>query len=97
MRNLSLGVGAYCVGERPFAEYTYKIVPGHNVQPNTPPFIADAFTTLNLQAGYRIGKYQMRAYLYNLLNEIGYTAYYRGGYLNPTDPRNFAVTINCQF
>ena len=96
-RNLSFGMGAYFVGERPFAEYTYTVLPGHNVQANTPPFMAKPFTTLNLQMGYRLKNYHVRAFVNNLLNSTGYTAYYRGGYLNPTDPRNFAVAVNYQF
>lgn len=96
-RNLSFGMGAYFVGERPFAEYTYKVLPGHNVQANTPPFMAKPFTTLNLQMGYRLKNYHVRAFVNNLLNSTGYTAYYRGGYLNPTDPRNFAVAVNYQY
>ena len=96
-RNLSFGMGAYFVGERPFAEYTYKVLPGHNVQANTPPFMAKPFTTLNLQMGYRLKNCHVRAFVNNLLNSTGYTAYYRGGYLNPTDPRNFAVAVNYQF
>ena len=97
LRNLSLGLGAYYVGEQPFAEYTYKVVPGHAVQPNTPPFMAKAYTTVNIQAGYRIGQYQLRAHLNNLFDSTGYTAYYRGGDLNPTDPRNFSVSVNYNF
>ena len=96
-RNLSFGLGTYFVGERPFAEYTYRVLPGHNVQANTPPFMAKPYTTLNFQIGYRYRSYQIRAFMNNLLNSTGYTAYYRGGYLNPTDPRNFAVTVNYQF
>lgn len=96
-RNLSFGLGAYFVGERPFAEYTHKVLPGHNVQANTPPFMAKPYITLNLQMGYRWKNYQLRAFANNVLNSIGYTAYYRGGYLNPTDPRNFAVALNYQF
>lgn len=96
-RNLSFGLGAYFVGERPFAEYTYRVLPGHNVQANTPPFMAKPYTTVNLQMGYRLKNYQIRVFANNVLNSIGYTAYYRGGYLNPTDPRNFAVALNYQF
>ena len=96
-RNLSFGMGAYFVGERPFAEYTYTVLPGHNVQANTPPFMAKPFTTLNLQMGYRLKNYHVRAFVNNLLNSTGYTAYYRGGYLNPTDPMNFALAVNYQF
>ena len=97
LRNLSLGVGVYYVGERPFAEYTYQVLPGHNVQPNTKPFIANPYTTFNLQAGYRIDKVQLRVFFNNILNSKGYTSYYRGGYLNPIDPANIATTINYQF
>lgn len=97
LRNLSLGAGVYYVGERPFAEYTYQVLPGHNVQPNTKPFIADPYTTFNLQAGYRVDKVQLRLFFNNIFNSKGYTAYYRGGYLNQTDPANIAATINYQF
>lgn len=97
LRNLSLGAGFYYTGERPFAEYTYQVLPGHNVQPNTKPFLADAYTTVNLQAGYRLDRCQLRLFLNNIFNSQGYTAYYRGGYLNPTDPRNLAVALNWQF
>lgn len=97
LRNLSLGAGVYFTGERPFAEYTYQVLPGHNVQPNTKPFLADAYTTVNLQAGYRIDRCHLRLFLNNIFNSVGYTAYYRGGYLNPTDPRNVAVALNWQF
>lgn len=97
LRNLSLGAGVYYVGERPFAEYTYQVLPGHNVQPNTKPFIADSYTTFNLQAGYRVNKVQLRLFYNNIFNSKGYTSYYRGGYLNQTDPTNIAATINYQF
>lgn len=96
-RNLSLGLGLYYVGERPFAEYTYKVVPGHNVQPNTKPFVADPYTTLNAQFGYRMNHCQLRLFLNNILDAKGYTAYYRGGYLNPVDPRNVAFALSYQF
>ncbi len=68
LRNLSLGAGLYFTGERPFAEYTYQVLPGHNVQPNTKPFLADAYTTVNLQAGYRIDRCQLRLFLNNIFN-----------------------------
>jgi len=97
LRNLTFGAGAYYVGERPFAEYTYKVLPGHHVQPNVKPFIADAYTTLNLKAGYRFNNIILQLFVNNILDSKGYTAYYRGGYLNPVDPRNVAVTLNYQF
>ena len=97
LRNLTFGAGAYYVGERPFAEYTYKVLPGHHVQPNVKPFIADAYTTLNLKAGYRFNNIILQLFVNNILDSKGYTAYYRGGYLNPVDPMNVAFTLNYQF
>ncbi|NLC85426.1 MAG: TonB-dependent receptor [Bacteroidales bacterium] len=97
LRNLTLGAGAYYVGERPFAEYTYKVLPGHHVEPNIEPFIADAYTTLNVKVGYRYRNILLQMFVNNILDAKGYTAYYRGGYLNPTDPRNIAVSLNYQF
>ena len=97
LRNLSLGAGLYYVGERPFAEYTYQVLPGHNVQPNTKPFVADPYTTFNLQAGYRVNKVQLRLFFNNVFDSKGYTSYYRGGYLNQIEPANIAATINYQF
>jgi iron complex outermembrane receptor protein len=97
LRNMTVGAGIYYVGGRPFAEYTYTVVPGHNVQPNTRPFIADPYTTVSAQLGYRFDHCQLRLFMNNLFDARGYTAYYRGGYLNPVDPRNMAVAINYQF
>ena len=97
LRNMTVGAGMYYVGGRPFAEYTYTVVPGHNVQPNTRPFIADPYTTVSAQLGYRFNHCQLRLFMNNLFDARGYTAYYRGGYLNPVDPRNMAVAINYQF
>lgn len=96
-KNLSLGIGAYYVGKQPLAEYTQREITGHQIQPNTRPFLSDAYTTVNLQMGYTIKQLQIRMFLNNVLDQIGYTAYYRGGYLNPTDPRNFALTLNYNF
>lgn len=97
LKNLSFGLGAYYVGERPLAEYTNKVLPGHDVQPNTRPFLADAYTTVNVQIGYSYKNLHLRVFANNILNSTGYTAYYRGGYLNPTDPRNFAASLTYKF
>ncbi|NLO69898.1 MAG: TonB-dependent receptor [Porphyromonadaceae bacterium] len=97
LKNLSFGMGAYYVGERPLAEYTQREIAGHQIQPNTKPFLADAYTTTNVQLGYAFNKLHFRIFINNIFNKIGYTAYYRGGYLNPTDPRNFALTANYGF
>lgn len=97
LKNLSFGAGIYYVGKRPLAEYTYQVLPGHDVQPNTPPFFADAYTTVNMQVGYVYNRLHFRAFLNNMFDSVGYTAYYRGGYLNPTDPRNVAFSVTYKF
>ena len=97
LKNLSFGMGAYYVGARPLAEYTQREITGHQIQPNTKPFLADAYTTLNFQMGYAVSYFNFRLFVNNILDQVGYTAYYRGGYLNPTDPRNMALTVNYRF
>ena len=97
LKNLSFGMGAYFVGARPLAEYTQREITGHQIQPNTKPFLADAYTTLNLQMGYAVDNFNFRLFVNNILDQVGYTAYYRGGYLNPTDPRNMALTVSYTF
>lgn len=97
LRNLAFGAGAYYVGKRPLAEYTYRVVPGHDVQPNTRPFLADDYLTVNAHISYRYQNYTLRAFVNNIFDSTGHTAYYRGGYLNPTDPTNFAVSLNYSF
>lgn len=97
LKNLSFGMGAYYVGARPLAEYTQREIAGHQIQPNTKPFLADAYTTLNFQMGYETGSMIFRLFINNILDQVGYTAYYRGGYLNPTDPRNIALTVNYRY
>ena len=59
--------------------------------------MADACTTVNAQVGYRINRCQLRLFLNNVFDTEGYTAYYGGGSLNPTDPRNMAVAMTWQF
>lgn len=53
--------------------------------------------TLNVKACYRYQNLLLQLFVNNLLDSKGYTAYYRGGYLNPIDPRNVAVALNYQF
>ena len=61
------------------------------------PFNLNAYTTLNLQAGYAYKNVGVRVFANNLNNALGYNAYYRGGYINRNDPRNFAVQVNYKF
>lgn len=96
LRGLHFGGGAYYVGERPVNEYTQKTIV-HNTVPGIQPFMLNAFTTINAQIGYRKGNYGIKFFANNLTDAVGYSAYYRGGYLNRNDPRNFAVQLNYKF
>jgi len=56
-----------------------------------------AYTTVNAQLAYSIGRVTTRVYFNNVFDEIGYNSYYRGGYINQIDPRNFAATVSYRF
>ena len=47
--------------------------------------------------GYIYKNIGIKVFANNLGNSIGYSAYYRGGFINRTDPRNFAVQVNYKF
>lgn len=96
MSGLSIGVGAYYIGERPVGEYTLKTM--HiNTQAGIKPFDMDDYFTLNLSAAYRYKNISCTCLLNNLLDGEGYTSYYRGGYINPIDPLNVSVSIGYNF
>ena len=96
LKGLSLGLGAYYVGEKPSNEYLVK-PDGHGTPVGTKPFNMPAYTTVNAQVAYATGDFTIRAFLNNLFDQVGYNAYFRGGYINQIDPRNFAVTLSYQF
>lgn len=93
---LSLSFGAYYVGDRPVNEYS--LTPdGHGNMGGVEPFNMPSYTTLNAQVGYKYKKVEARVYLNNLGNSVGLNSYFRGGYINQTDPRNFSVALNYNF
>lgn len=96
LKGLSLGVGAYYVGGRPVNEYTKKTVI-HDTEPGVKPFDMPAYTTVNAQLAYSIGRVTTRVFFNNIFDEIGYNSYYRGGYINQIDPRNFAAQVSYRF
>lgn len=96
LRGLNFGGGVYYVGERPVNEFTQKTII-HNTVPGVEPFMLNAYTTLNAQIGYTNGNYGIKFFANNLNDAIGYNAYYRGGYLNRNDPRNFSLQLNYKF
>ncbi len=96
VKGLSLGAGVYYVGKRPVNEHT-KITAVHSTVPGVKYFDMPAYTTLNMQLGYSRKRFDYHLFLNNITNEVGYTSYYRGGYINPIDPFNFSVQVNMKF
>jgi len=96
LKGLSAGIGAYYVGERPVNEYS--LTPnGHGTPVGTKPFEMPAYTTVNFQLAYGFKQITIRAFANNIFDAIGYNAYYRGGYINQIDPRNFAAVVSYKF
>lgn len=96
LKGLSIGLGTYYVGKRPVNEYTKKVII-HNTDPGVKPFDMPAYTTVNAQLAYTYKKVTTRVFFNNIFDELGYNSYYRGGYINQIDPRNFAATISYRF
>lgn len=96
LKGLSIGAGVYYVGKRPVNEYSTKY-DGHTYNPGEKPFDMPAYTTVNAQLAYTIGHVTTRVFFNNIFDEIGYNSYYRGGYINQIDPRNFAATVSYRF
>jgi len=99
LKGLSIGIGAYYVGDRPVNEYLNDRTNAniHDTKPGVKPFDMPAYTTINAQLAYSIGKVTARVFFNNIFDEIGYNSYYRGGYINQTDPRNFAGSLSYRF
>lgn len=99
LKGLSLGLGTYYVGKRPVNEYTTKRSNAniHDTKPGVKPFDMPAYTTVNAQLAYTYGRVTTRVFFNNIFDELGYNSYYRGGYINQIDPRNFAGTVSYRF
>lgn len=96
MKGFSIGAGLYYVGERPVNEFT-KVTSAHDTIPGIEYFDMPAYTTLNAQLGYEINKLGFQLFFNNITDAIGYTSYYRGGYINQIDPFNISAQINFKF
>lgn len=96
LKRLSASVGVYYVGARPVNDYS--LTPdGYNSLVGEKPFDMPAYTTINVQLAYSIGQFTARAYLNNLFDALGYNSYYRGGFINQIDPRNFSAALSYRF
>lgn len=96
LEGLSLGVGTYFVGKRPVNEYA-RTDDGHGSFKNRRPFDMPDYTTINAQLGYSYKNATLRVFANNIFDKIGYTSYYRGGYINEIAPRNFAAQLTYSF
>ena len=100
LRGLDVGLGAYHVGNRPVDNFTKKtIATGHvnSVEPGSKPFNLDAYTTLDAQIGYTFSKFGIRLFINNITDVVNYSSYYRGGFLDQIQPRNFSAQITYKF
>lgn len=101
LRGLDLGAGIYYVGERPVDDFTQKTYHnGHElaVEPGLKPFMMKEYTTVDTQVGYQFKKgLGLRVFFNNIFDAVGYSSYFRGGYIDQIQPRNFAVQVNYKF
>ncbi len=96
LKGLSAGVGVYYVGKRPVNEFSTKY-DGHTFNPGVKPFDMPAYTTVNAHLNYTYSKFTARVFFNNIFDELGYNSYFRGGYINQIDPRNFAAQVSYRF
>ncbi len=101
LNGFDLGAGVYYVGERPVDDFTKKTFNnGHElaVKPGVQPFMMQEYTTVDAQAGYTFSNgLGVRVFLNNIFDSVGYNSYFRGGYIDQIQPRNFAAQINYKF
>lgn len=99
LKDLSIGVGTYYVGKRPVNEYLNSRTNAniHDTKPGVKPFDMPAYTTVNAQVAYTFNRVTARVFFNNIFDSTGYNSYYRGGFINQTDPRNFAAVLSYRF
>lgn len=97
LKNLSVGVGVYYVGDRPVNDYSIAGADPHGNNYPKAPFNMPEYTTVNAQLGYTYQKIGLQVFFNNIFDEVGYTSYYRGGYIDQIDPRNFKVQLSYKF
>jgi len=96
LKGLSASAGVYYVGKRPVNEYSLR-PDGHGNMGGVKPFDMPAYTTVNAQLSYTYSKFTARVFFNNIFDDLGYNSYFRGGYINQIDPRNFAGQISYTF
>jgi iron complex outermembrane receptor protein len=98
---VDIGAGIYYVGKRPVDEWTQKtFTAGHinSVKAGDKPFDMPEYTTVDAQVGYSLKNGMgVRVFFNNIFDSVGYSSYFRGGYIDQIQPRNFAVQVNYKF
>lgn len=102
LEGLDVGAGIYYVGNRPVDDYKLITVldNGHvnGTQPDEKPFNMPDYTTVDAQIGYTFKNgLGLRGFFNNIFDSVGYNSYFRGGYIDQIQPRNFAVQVNYKF
>lgn len=102
LTGFDIGAGIYYVGNRPVDDYKLDVIidNGHvnGTQPGEKPFNMPDYTTVDAQAGYTFKNgVGLRGFFNNIFNAVGYNSYFRGGYIDQIQPRNFAVQVNYKF
>jgi iron complex outermembrane recepter protein len=104
VRGLSLGIGYYYLGARPYNDWTQGNVYYHGITPNLKPWNNKAYSLLNAQIGYDfkyletkvLRNFDVRLIANNLTNAVGYDAY-RTSFINRINPRNFSFVVSYRF
>jgi len=96
VKGLSLGAGAYHIGERPVNDWTTSGANFHDITPGLKPYNLKPYTLVNLVGAYSYKRYGFRVQVNNVFDEKGYDAY-RTSYINPVAPRNFSAAVNYTF
>lgn len=101
LTGLDVGAGIYYVGKRPVDEWTQKtFTAGHlnSVKAGDQPFDMPEYTTVDAQVGYVLQNgIGVRVFFNNIFDSVGYSSYFRGGYIDQIQPRNLSVQVNYKF
>lgn len=97
LEGLSLGSGTYYTGERPINDWSSGPVTHEGIVPHQKPFYVEAYTLVNIQAGYKFSdNWDIRFLVNNVFDKIGYNAY-RTSHINQTNPQTFAGVLAYKF
>ncbi|STD09767.1 Virulence-associated outer membrane protein Vir-90 [Chryseobacterium carnipullorum] len=103
LQGFDIGAGIYYVGNRPVDDFKQVYTNAENghvngTQPGKKPFNMPDYTTVDAQIGYTFKNgLGLRGFFNNIFDAVGYNSYFRGGYIDQIQPRNFAVQVNYKF